>query len=39
MRNILIHDYFEVDLNEVWKTVQDDLPVLRTQVIELLQIE
>ena len=28
MRNILIHDYDDVDLNVVWKTVQDDLPAL-----------
>jgi uncharacterized protein with HEPN domain len=28
MRNILIHDYDDVDLNVVWKTTQDDLPPL-----------
>lgn len=28
MRNILIHDYDDVDLNVVWNTVQDDLPPL-----------
>jgi uncharacterized protein with HEPN domain len=39
MRNILIHDYLEVDLQEVWKTIQDDLPGLRTQVVKVLQIE
>lgn len=26
MRNILIHDYDDVDLNVVWDTVQRDLP-------------
>ena len=39
MRNILIHDYLEVDIPEVWKTIQDDLPILRAQVVDLLQIE
>lgn len=39
MRNILIHDYFEVDLQEVWKTVQDDLPIMRAQVLEVLPIK
>lgn len=39
MRNILIHDYLEVDLQEVWKTIQDDLPALRTQVVKVLQFE
>jgi uncharacterized protein with HEPN domain len=37
MRNILIHDYLDVDVGEVWKTIQDDLPVLRAQVGKILQ--
>ena len=28
MRNILIHDYDDVNLNVVWQTAQDDLPGL-----------
>lgn len=28
MRNRLVHAYFEVDLDEVWETVQNDLPPL-----------
>lgn len=28
MRNILIHDYDDVDLDVVWETVQRDLPPL-----------
>ena len=28
MRNRLIHAYFDVDLDIVWTTVTDDLPVL-----------
>lgn len=28
MRNILIHDYDDVDLNVVWDTVERDLPPL-----------
>lgn len=32
MRNILVHEYFGIDLNEVWRTVQKDLPVLMAQV-------
>lgn len=32
MRNILIHDYDDVDLNVVWNTAQDDLPSLVTQL-------
>jgi uncharacterized protein with HEPN domain len=32
MRNILIHDYDDVDLNVVWRTTQEDLPKLIEQV-------
>ena len=28
MRNQLVHGYFQVDFEEVWKTVQEDIPVL-----------
>jgi uncharacterized protein with HEPN domain len=28
MRNVLAHAYFEVDLNLLWKAVQEDIPVL-----------
>ncbi len=33
MRNKIAHDYFEVDLWKVWKTVEEDLPVLK-QVLD-----
>lgn len=36
MRNRIVHDYFEVDLEVVWQTVQRDLPVLRKQIETLL---
>jgi len=32
MRNMLIHGYFDIDLDEVWSTVQNDLPPLITQL-------
>jgi uncharacterized protein with HEPN domain len=32
MRNVLVHDYFGIDLSEVWATVERDLPVLRAQL-------
>jgi uncharacterized protein with HEPN domain len=31
MRNVLVHEYFGIDLEEVWKTVEGDLPRLRRQ--------
>ena len=32
MRNRLIHAYFDIDLDRVWDTVQDDLPPLIAQL-------
>ncbi|MBN1322420.1 MAG: DUF86 domain-containing protein [Methanotrichaceae archaeon] len=28
MRNILVHEYFGVDLDEVWQVIERDLPIL-----------
>lgn len=36
MRNIAAHDYESFDMQIVWKTIQDDLPVLR-EVMEASQ--
>lgn len=35
-RNLLIHEYFGVDLEMVWNIIVDDLPGLRSAVEELL---
>ena len=32
MRNVLVHDYFGVDLEEVWRVVERDLPILKRAV-------
>jgi uncharacterized protein with HEPN domain len=32
MRNVLIHEYFGVDLSIIWQTVTHDLPALRDQL-------
>jgi uncharacterized protein with HEPN domain len=31
MRNILIHHYFGIDRDAVWKVVEHDLPLLKQQ--------
>ena len=36
MRDLLIHDYFSVDLETVWATCQSDVPALRRAVEGLL---
>ena len=37
MRNIIVHDYFGVDLEQVWRVVDRDLPVLRAHVTSFLK--
>jgi len=37
MRHILVHDYFGVDLVEVWKAVERDLPSLKPKIAALLR--
>jgi uncharacterized protein with HEPN domain len=36
MRDTLVHDYFRIDLDEVWRTVEEDLPRLREQIETIL---
>lgn len=38
-RNILIHAYFGIDWNEVWKAARVDCPALRREVIHILATE
>jgi len=35
-RDNLIHEYFNVDLNQVWETIQINLPELKEKVEKLL---
>ena len=37
MRNILVHEYFGVDLKEVWGTVEHDLPLFKNMIERLLR--
>lgn len=36
MRDVLIHEYFGVDLEDVWSTLVDDFPTLKVQILNLL---
>jgi uncharacterized protein with HEPN domain len=36
MRNILVHDYFAVDVEEVWNVVENDLPGLKVKIDPIL---
>lgn len=36
MRHILVHEYFGIDLDEVWSVVERDLPALKPQIQAIL---
>lgn len=36
MRDKLIHDYFNTDIEIIWKAVQEDIPQLKTMISRVL---
>ncbi|MGC8657606.1 MAG: DUF86 domain-containing protein [Desulfomonilaceae bacterium] len=36
MCNVLVHQYFGIDLREIWETVIVDIPILRRQIESIL---
>jgi len=37
MRDVLIHEYFGVDLNLTWQTVKEDIPSFQSKLEEILR--
>lgn len=37
MRNKLIHEYFGIDIEVVWKTAKEDIPELKNKTLELMK--
>lgn len=37
MRNVLVHDYFGVDTEEVWMVVERDLPTFKRKIAAILK--
>ena len=37
MRDIIIHAYFKLDLDAVWKVIKEDLPDLKNKIKKILQ--
>jgi len=35
MRNMIIHEYFRVDLAMIWQTIQEDLPMLKESLLNI----
>ena len=38
-RDVLIHDYFGIDLEAVWDTVRNNIPSFKKQVVKVLKSE
>jgi len=38
IRNVLIHEYFGVDVEVLWETIEHDLPYLIPQLRKILQV-
>ncbi|MDR2424588.1 MAG: DUF86 domain-containing protein, partial [Prevotellaceae bacterium] len=36
MRNFVTHQYFGVELSDIWHTVINDIPVLKKQVSDII---
>jgi uncharacterized protein with HEPN domain len=39
MRNIVVHQYFGIDLDQVWQVVEKDIPSLKRDVQTILEQE
>jgi len=35
MRHVLVHGYFEIDLELVWSVIKNDIPQLKQQIQKL----
>ncbi|MGH3806397.1 MAG: HepT-like ribonuclease domain-containing protein [Pseudonocardiaceae bacterium] len=38
-RNVAVHEYFSVNWSLVWRLVQDRLPMLRPQIMKVIEVE
>ena len=37
MRNFLVHEYFEIDMEVVWNTIENDIPKLKAEISKILK--
>jgi len=37
MRHVLVHDYYKINIKEVWKVLNEDLPPLREQIVRYIE--
>lgn len=38
MRHVLVHDYYQISVREVWKVIREDLGPLRQQIASYLSV-
>ena len=38
-RNVLSHDYFGIDVESVWDTLKNNIPILKRHIVEVLKSE
>ena len=36
MRHVLVHDYFDIDLDIVWRVIEQDVPALKRNIRNIL---
>lgn len=36
MRHVLVHDYFGIDRDVVWSTIERDIPTLKSRLIQMI---
>lgn len=39
MRHILVHEYFGVDFELIWQVINNDMPILRLKVLDVLDYQ
>lgn len=32
MRHVLVHDYYQIDIDELWDVIKEDIPILKPQI-------
>lgn len=37
MRHVLVHDYYQIDIDELWDVIKEDLKVLKPQIEEYIK--
>jgi len=35
-RNLVAHDYFDIDAEEVWQIISNDLPILKVKIEKIM---